>query len=159
MLNLAHAAALVVSLQINVPKIETMGKALQLSRSFNDPIDTNVSGKFKIVTCCATHCSKKRNALGMDEYATFSAFYTRVQTRGFANVQVDETSCLGCCSFAPCVAVEHDDFEGTVALEGMTGNEFNSRVFHRIITEEDADRVWSCIDNAIRIMSEEHDEN
>ncbi len=29
---------------------------------------------------------------------------------------------------APCVAVEHDDFVGSVALDGMTDREFADRV-------------------------------
>jgi hypothetical protein len=130
---------------------------LQLSMT-SDPIDPRVSGKFKIVTCSATSCAQKRIALGMDQYATFSAFYTRIKDANFPNVQLDESSCLGGCKLAPCVAVEHDDFVGTVALEGMTGNEFSARIFHRIITDDDADRVWSCIENAIRIMADEQDE-
>ena len=91
----------------------------------------------------------------MDPYSTFSAFYTRIKDSDFPNVQIEETSCLGRCKFAPCVAVEHDDFVGTVALEGMTCSEFNTRVFDAIITDDDANRVWSCVDNAIRTMAEE----
>lgn len=56
---------------------------------------------------------------------------------------------------APCVAVEHDDFVGTVALEGMTDNEFVDRLFHNVVTDDDADRVWSSVDNGIRLMAEE----
>ena len=122
-------------------------------------IDPMVSAKFKILTCSATSCCKKRSTLGMDPYSTFSAFFTRIQEGEFPNVQVEETSCLGSCKLAPCVAVEHDDFEGTVALEGMTGNEFNERVFHKIVTEGDADRIWSCVDNAIRLMAEDDGED
>lgn len=139
----------------NAPK-ETQA-LLKLSMP-SDPIDPRVSGKFKIVTCSATSCAQKRSALGMDQYATFSAFFTRIKEADFPGVQLDESSCLGGCKLAPCVAVEHDDFVGTVALEGMTANEFSARVFHRIITDDDADRVWSCIENAIRIMADEHDE-
>ena len=140
----------------NTPRKSSL--LLPLSSSA-DPIDPQVSAKFKILTCSATSCAQKRNALGMDQYATFSAFYTRIKDADFPNVQLDETSCLGGCKLAPCVAVEHDDFEGTVALEGMTANEFSDRVFYGIITEEDADRVWSCIDTAIRVMADEHDED
>ena len=140
----------------NVPQQSLL--LLQSSRSSN-AIDPQVSGKFKIVTCSATSCAQKRSALDMDQFATFSAFYARIKEADFPNVQLDETSCLGCCKQAPCVAVEHDDFVGTVALEGMTGNEFNDRVFHGIITEDDADRVWACIDDAIRIMAEEDDDD
>jgi hypothetical protein len=118
-------------------------------------IDLNVAGKFKIVTCSAVSCAKKRSALRMDPYSTFSAFYMRIKDSDFPNVQIEETSCLGRCRFAPCVAVEHADFDGSVALEGMTSSEFNARVFDEIITDEDANRVWSCVDNAIRNMAEE----
>ena len=54
---------------------------------------------------------------------------------------------------APCVGVEHEDYEGTVALEGMSTIEFSDRVFHSIVDENDADRVWTAIENAIRVMS------
>lgn len=91
----------------------------------------------------------------MDPYSTFSALYTRIRDSDFPNVQIEETSCLGMCRFAPCVAVEHDDFDGTVALEGMTWSEFNSRVFDEVVTDEDVDHVWSCVDNAIRAMAQE----
>jgi hypothetical protein len=53
------------------------------------------------------------------------------------------------------VAIEHEDYYGTVALEGMTEAEFSDRVFHSVITEEDATRVWSCVENAIKVMAEE----
>ncbi len=117
--------------------------------------DLSIAGKFKIVTCSAASCANKRSALCMDPYSTFSALYTRIRDSDFPNVQIEETSCLGRCRFAPCVAVEHDDFDGTVALEGMTWSEFNARVFDEIITDEDADHVWACVDNAIRTMEQE----
>jgi (2Fe-2S) ferredoxin len=121
-------------------------------------IDPVVSEKFKILTCSATSCCKKRSMMGLDEFSTFSSMYTRIQDGEFPNVQVEETTCLGSCQLAPCVAVEHEDFVGTVALDGMTDAEFGTRVFHSIISEEDADRVWSSVDNAIRVMAEEEDE-
>mmetsp|Transcript_21201 Transcript_21201/g.35086 ORF Transcript_21201/g.35086 Transcript_21201/m.35086 type:complete len:161 (-) Transcript_21201:1251-1733(-) len=130
-----------------------------LSMSANVEIDPNVSEKFKILTCSATSCCKKRSVMGLDEFSTFSSMFTRIQGGEFPNVQVEETSCLGSCKLAPCVAVEHDDFMGTVALEGMTDNEFSTRIFHSIVNEEDADRVWSCVDNAIRQMAEEEEED
>ena len=67
---------------------------------------------------------------------------------------MEETSCLGSCKKAPCGAIEHEEYEGTVALEGMDSSEFSDRVFHRVIDENDADRVWACVENAVQVMSE-----
>jgi hypothetical protein len=82
--------------------------------------------KFKMLTCTSTACAKKRKTLMMDEYATFGAFYSRVQASTYPEVSVEESPCLGSCQKSPCVAIEHDDFVGTVALEGMAGNELSS---------------------------------
>jgi len=109
--------------------------------------------QFKVLTCSATSCSAKRSSLGLDEYSTFSAFFERIEDR-IPEMRVEETSCLGSCKKAPCVAIEHDEYEGTVALEGMDSFEFSDRVFHRVIDEGDADRVWACVENAVQVMSE-----
>lgn len=116
--------------------------------------NTQVAKQFKIVTCSATSCAAKRKVLTLDQYATFSAFWGRSQ-----DIRVEETSCLGSCKKAPCVAVEHEDYEGTVALEGMDSFEFADRVFHRVIDGTDADRVWGIIENSIRLMAEQEDED
>lgn len=86
-------------------------------------------------------------------YCTFTAFYTRGKDRA-PSVRVEESPCLGGCKFAPCVAIEHDDFDGPVSLEGMTPDEFSQRLFHRVSYEEDFDRIWSAVENAVRIMDE-----
>jgi (2Fe-2S) ferredoxin len=116
--------------------------------------DPQVAGQFKVRTCSATSCSEKRKLLTMDPYATFSAFWGRS-----ADISVEETSCLGACKKAPCVAIEHEDYEGTVALEGMDDAEFADRVFHRIITQADADRVWGILENAVRVMADQAEDN
>ena len=87
-----------------------------------------IAKQFKILTCSATSCAKQRTILGMDPFATYGAFYNRIQEGQYPHIALEEVSCLGSCQQAPCVAVEHEDFEGTVALEGMTENEFNERV-------------------------------
>ena len=87
-----------------------------------------VAKQFKILTCSATSCAKQRIILGMDPFATYGAFYNRIQAGQYPLVALEEVSCLGSCQQAPCVAIEHEDFEGTVALEGMTENEFIERV-------------------------------
>lgn len=86
------------------------------------------SKQFKILTCSASSCAQKRKLLGMDAFATYGAFYGRIQEGLFPDVELEEVSCLGACKKAPCVAVQHEDFEGNVALEGMNDNEFSERV-------------------------------
>lgn len=115
--------------------------------------DPTCAVQFKVLTCNASSCAQKRKVLGLDEYSTFSAFFERIEDR-IPEMRVEETSCLGSCKKAPCVAIEHDEYEGTVALEGMDAFEFSDRVFHRVIDEGDADRVWACIENAVQVMSE-----
>ncbi|KAG7365094.1 thioredoxin-like ferredoxin [Nitzschia inconspicua] len=111
--------------------------------------------KFKVVTCMSTACYQKRKYLGLDSLSTFGAMYARASS---TSVRVEESPCLGSCQFAPCVAVEHDDYYGFVALEGMTNEEFGAKAFHNIITEEDLDRVWTCIENAARLMAAAEEE-
>ena len=102
------------------------------------------ASKFKIVTCTSTSCSRRRKNLGLDSLATFSDLYTlssqasaaaapaRSSDNGGCHAEpiivVEEGPCLGACQMAPCVAVEHEDFVGSVALEGMTDREFMDRV-------------------------------
>lgn len=141
---------------------KTCNQVLHLSNIDNEEIfgnmqstlDPIVCGKFKILTCSATSCAAKRKALDLNEFATFSALYERIQNRA-PTVQIEESSCLGSCKKAPCVAIEHDEYDGTVALEGMDDFEFSARVFHRVIDNNDADRVWSIVENAISLMDEE----
>jgi hypothetical protein len=82
--------------------------------------------KFKIVTCMSTACSRKRQSLGMDNLCTFGAMYARASG---SRVQVEEGPCIGSCKKAPCVSIEHEDFFGSVALEGMTVDEFASDTY------------------------------
>jgi hypothetical protein len=88
---------------------------------------TDAAKKFKILVCASTSCAKKRKKLGMDEYETFANIYSLVKESNVRVASVEECPCLGSCSYAPCVAIEHDDFEGPVALEGMTESEFDAR--------------------------------
>jgi (2Fe-2S) ferredoxin len=92
--------------------------------------------------------------LGIDEFATFSAFYERAQTN-IPEIAVSESSCLGACENAPCVAVYHTEYKGSVAFEGMNSAEFADRVFHPIVDEDDVERVWTCITDAIGILADE----
>jgi (2Fe-2S) ferredoxin len=120
----------------------------------NDEIE--VSKQFKILTCSASSCLVKRKKLSLSEYATFSAFWERIDNAGLLNtLLIEESSCLGGCQYSPCVAVEHDDYDGTVALTGMETSEFVNRIFHNVIDNHDVDRVWGIIENSIRIMANE----
>jgi hypothetical protein len=115
-------------------------------------LDPSVAGKFKILTCSSTSCSQKRASHNLDQYSTFSAFYVRVKGRA-PSVRVEESPCLGSCKEAPCVGIEHDDFIGPVALTDMTESEFSVRVFHRVLLDDDVDRVWSAVEEAIQLMA------
>ena len=119
------------------------------------PLD--IASQFKILTCTSMSCAQKRTQLGLDEYSTFSAFYTRAQERA-PTLTVEECPCLGRCRAGPCVAVEHEDYEGPVSLDGMTSTEFSNRVFQNVCWEEDADRVWDCVENAIRVLADEEEQ-
>lgn len=117
------------------------------------------AGSFKIVTCSATSCAAKRKALSLDPYATFSAFWERLEADGLLNtLSIEESSCLGACQRSPCVAIEHEDYEGTVALVGMEPSEFVDRVFHSVKDEADVDRVFGILRNAIHTMADMSDE-
>jgi hypothetical protein len=82
--------------------------------------------QFKIITCMSTSCSRKRNELGMDSLSTFGAMYSRASS---SKVQVDEGACVGSCKNGPCIAIEHEDFVGSVSLEGMTDEEFSKKTY------------------------------
>jgi len=128
-----------------------------LNNDLSDDVIAEQEEKFKIVTCMSTACSRKRAAMGMDNLCTFGAMYSRASA---SRVQVEEGPCVGSCNKAPCVTIEHEDFFGSVALEGMTADEFASDTFLHILTEEDADRVWSSVENAVQVMAEaEEDED
>ena len=101
---------------------------LAVARELPSPNVLAAACKFKIVTCMSTSCCKKRQSLGMDVLSTFGAMYSR--SSGSDNdlaIRVEEGPCLGSCAMAPCVGVEHDDFVGAVALDGMTDEEFAKR--------------------------------
>jgi len=121
--------------------------------------DPEIAKQFKIVTCSSTSCSKKRKSLGFDEYETYAAFYNRIKEGDAPDVQLEEVPCLGACKNAPCVAVQHEDYVGTVGLIGMTDGELNERLFHNVLAEEDYDRVWSSVENGIQMMTDADDDD
>lgn len=103
-----------------------IGMALSEAAAAGDIDIAEHEKQFKIVTCMSTACCKKRQALGLDSLSTFGAMYARAKV---SEVRVEEGPCLGSCKKGPCVAVEHDDYFGSVALEGMTADEFSSDAY------------------------------
>ena len=69
--------------------------------------------------------------VGLDEYALLGGLYQRKEDANACEITVEETSCLGGCKVGPCVGVAHEDYFGTVSLEGMKPNEFNDSYFHK----------------------------
>jgi len=120
------------------------------------PLDPDVASKFTILTCCSPACQSARKKLQMDEYATFSIFYERIAEKA-QSVKIEESPCFGSCKNLqnlPAVGVAHEDYIGRVSLLGMSEAEFSDRAFHSVVSEDDADRVWSAIENSIRLMME-----
>ena len=116
--------------------------------------ELTVARQFKIVTCSASSCAAMRKKLSLEEYATYTLLYERLLEHQLLNViPIAETSCLGSCAMAPCVAMEHEEYDGTVALIGMNPSEFQMRTFHQVIQEEDAQRIWNIIISSIKTIA------
>eukprot|EP00549_Striatella_unipunctata_P003445 CAMPEP_0118685548 /NCGR_PEP_ID=MMETSP0800-20121206/7311_1 /TAXON_ID=210618 ORGANISM="Striatella unipunctata, Strain CCMP2910" /NCGR_SAMPLE_ID=MMETSP0800 /ASSEMBLY_ACC=CAM_ASM_000638 /LENGTH=96 /DNA_ID=CAMNT_0006582479 /DNA_START=42 /DNA_END=332 /DNA_ORIENTATION=- len=88
-----------------------------------------------------------------------ASLYERKESAGAPNVVVEESPCLGGCKQAPCVAIEHEEYEGNIGLEGMHDDELTARLFYRIVTDDDVQRVWDAVENGIRVMAEEEDDD
>ena len=101
------------------------------SSSSSSPLDPATASDFSIQVCTSTNCSKRLQQLGLDQYHILGEIYAKAQEQ---NVQesmiIEDGKCQGGknCKLGPCVAVLHNDFDGNVALEGMTSNEFTERV-------------------------------
>jgi Thioredoxin-like [2Fe-2S] ferredoxin len=119
-----------VSSRNHRPNDGSMSQSSEVEQAITatSPLDPKEAEKFKVLTCMSTSCCQKRKALGLDSLATFGAIYSRIHGGNAPTVRLEEAPCLGACKKAPCVAVEHDDFDGTVSLLGMTDDEFSSRV-------------------------------
>jgi hypothetical protein len=88
---------------------------------------SDISSKFTIKVCTSSTCSNRRRSLGQDDSFFLTNLCERREYSGLIGLNIEETNCLGQCKKGPCVAVEHDDYEGSVALEGMLPMEFNRR--------------------------------
>jgi hypothetical protein len=133
-----------------------------IALSDKDQLDKSTAQQFTIQVCTSTSCCKKMNRLGLDQYHLLGELYEKAR---IANIEkdmiVEDGGCRGGvnCKMGPCVAVFHEDFVGSVALEGMAQSEFNERVFHGVSTQDDVERVWSCVTNAINLMADEASES
>ena len=119
-------------------------------------LDKITARQFTIQVCTSSNCCKKMNELGLDKYHNLAELYEMARIESIeTDLIVEDGGCRGGvnCKLGPCVAVLHEDFVGSVALDGMDQKEFNERVFHGISTPDDVERVWSCISNAINLMT------
>jgi NADH:ubiquinone oxidoreductase subunit E len=97
----------------------------------SQPLDQTAASDFTIQVCTSTNCAKRLKQLGLDQYHILGEIYARAQARNVQNCMIiEDGTCQGGknCKLGPCVAILHDDFDGNVALEGMSGNEFKERV-------------------------------
>jgi hypothetical protein len=113
-------------------------------------LDANIAKQFKVKTCSSTACEKRTLAFGLDEYSLFSGIYERKEgMEATKDVEVEEArSCMGRCKFGPCIAVEHEDYEGTVGLEGMTTEEMNYKEFFKseyLVARRTIYMMCSCV--------------
>jgi hypothetical protein len=88
---------------------------------------SDISSKFTVKVCTSSTCSNRRRSLGQEDSFFITNLCERREYSGLKGLNIEETNCLGQCKKGPCVAVEHDDYEGSVALEGMLPMEFNRR--------------------------------
>lgn len=137
----------------------TVDLAATVQDAGDSTLDPAICSQFTIQTCSATSCARRRKSFGLGSFATFEALWAAKEEAGASPVTVEECSCLGNCKRGPNVAIQHEDFLGRVGLEGMTDVEFQSNTFQRVVTQDDVDRVWGSVENAIRIfMAEEEEE-
>ena len=136
----------------------------EVSLSSNKPLalDKRTAQQFTIKVCTSTSCSKKLQQLGLDRYQVLGDLYEKARIDNVEeDLIIEDGGCRGGknCKLGPCVAIFHEDFDGSVALEGMGQSEFNERVFHGVSRQDDVDRVWGCVANAIDIMADEANES
>jgi hypothetical protein len=97
----------------------------------NSQLDPTISSDFTIQVCTSTNCSKRLQNMGLDQYHILGEIYARAEERNVHKCMIiEDGACLGGknCKLGPCVAIKHDDFDGNVALDGMSSNEFRERV-------------------------------
>ena len=143
-------------LKMSSDKIDPSLGSESKSAEITDELRISEAKKFKVMVCGSTSCSRRRKQLMMDEYSTFSGVFTRNKESDvtLGAVEVEDSGCIGSCKKSPVVAVMHEDYAGYVGLEGMTSGEFGDSRFHKVSFEDDIDRVWNCVENAVEQMIE-----
>ena len=111
--------------------------------------------KFTLKVCTSSKCSRALGRLGYDEYAVLSSLSDYASSSG---VNVDDSGCLGWCKRGPSVAVEHEDYEGRVGLEGMRDTERAQKCFFGVGEEGEGGRGWGVVEEGIRMMVEEEED-
>ncbi|KAL3807746.1 hypothetical protein ACHAXA_008380 [Cyclostephanos tholiformis] len=135
--------------------LRSLSASIQSTKSHLDP---DIAAQFTIQVCTSTSCTRKLNEAGLDQYHVLGEIYARAQSVNLEKIMIiEDGGCQGGknCKMGPCVAILHNDFFGNVALEGMNSNELLERVFHNILTNDDVERVWNCVENAISLMEAE----
>lgn len=130
--------------------------------STESPLDPNIAAQFTIQVCTSTSCTRKLKDQGLDQYTVLGDIYALAQSANMEECMIiEDGGCQGGknCKMGPCVAILHEDFMGNVALEGMNSEEMQQSVFHNVLTNDDAERVWGCMENAIVMMAEEENES
>lgn len=79
-----------------------------------DLASDSICSKITLQVCSSTKCSRRRKQLQIDEYSLLSGLMDRV---GSNPINVEDSGCLGWCKRAPCVKVEHSDYDGSIGLE------------------------------------------
>jgi len=105
--------------------IETTAKPV------NSALDPTIAARFTVQVCTSTSCTRKLNQLGLDQYHVLGEIYAQAQAVDLEKCTIiEDGGCQGGknCKIGPCVSVQHEDFHGNVALEGMNSNEFQERV-------------------------------
>lgn len=131
-------------------------------QSTKPSLDPEIAAQFTIQVCTSSSCTRKLQDVGLDQYDVLGEIYAQAQSANVEKIMIiEDGGCQGGrnCKMGPCVAVMHEDFEGNVALEGMRSTEFRESVFHNVLTGEDAARVWSCMENAVSLMTDEANAN
>ena len=104
---------------------------IQVQEEQSKELDHEIAQQFTIQVCTSTSCTKKLKQVGLDQYHVLGEIYAYAQSANLETCMVIEDG--GCnggknCQMGPCVSIQHEDFVGNVALEGMNSNEFRERV-------------------------------
>ncbi|GMI20856.1 hypothetical protein TrCOL_g13633 [Triparma columacea] len=118
------------------------------------PLDRKEASKFTLLACTGPKCTRANLSYSSDPEASFNLLADRLADTG---VEIEEVGCLGWCKRAPCVSVEHEEYEGRIGLEGMTDSEGAQKMFFGVV-EGEGGRIEEAVRGGIRQMMELEDE-